>query len=201
MAYTAAPVWRRVVARLIDLLLCVPLTFVAAIPVLIVCIPVYLVLGTDTGVRVGCALSFAVAYVALEYFLLLRRDGQTPGKGLLGLRVVDAGSGKLLSPASAGLRIATLMGLFMVYVVVWYAGYDSDSGTTSTESFSSVLIGLWVALLAVSLVAALVDRTRHRSVHDRAAGTVVVAASRRGIRLRQDAMMLVPGRVSLDKRL
>lgn len=200
IAHAAAPVWRRVVARLIDLLVCVPLTFVVVVPVAVLCLPLFYFLGNDAAGSIAAALAFLVAYVAVEYFLLLRRDGQTLGKGLLGLRVVDAGHGKLLSPMSAAARIATLMGPFMLAIVVFYIE-DDDAAVEDGGPVSNALLLLWFGLLVVSLVLALIDRRRHRSVHDLASRTVVVRAQRRGVRFREDAKMLVPGRVSLDKRL
>lgn len=200
MQHVPAPVWRRVVARLLDLLVCVPLTFVALVPVAVLCLPLFFAFGADAGGSIAAALSFLVAYVAVEYFLLLRRDGQTLGKGLLGLRVVDAGHGKLLSPISAATRIATLMGPFVLAIVVFYIE-DDDAAVEDGGPVSNALLYLWFALLFVSLVLALADRRRHRSVHDHLGRTVVVTAPRRRVRFREDARMLVPGRVSLDKRL
>jgi hypothetical protein len=54
-------------------------------------------------------------------------------------------------------------------------------------------------VLALSAVTVAVDRSARRGVHDAVAGTRVVRAQKRGVDLRKDLMMLVPGRVSLEK--
>ena len=200
--FAPAPFWRRLVARTIDLLVCVPLTFIAAIPLTLVLFPLTFVMAEDAWSSMGAFLCFVVAYALVEYFLLRRRSGQTLGKGLLGLRVLDAadrdGTGSI-SGASALRRMLVLIGPLLAALAAFYLTYDSSTGT-SDSAVADLLVWLWVIVLAACAVAAIVDRRTHRGLHDTVSGTRVVRAERRGIALKEDLKMMVPGRVSLEKR-
>lgn len=213
MTYAPAPFWRRLAARSIDLLICLPLTFVAVIPVVLVILPLSLVLSDDAASSLGAFLCFLIAYSLVEYFLLRRRSGQTLGKGLMGLRVVpayrpaagldataqDAGQNEAISARAAILRISVLIGPALASAAFYYIGYE-DSPSYDGGPVDSALIGLWFSLLAVSALLALVERRRRRTLHDFASGTIVVRTERRGVSFKQDFRMLVPGKVSLEKR-
>lgn len=204
MDYVPAPFWRRVVARLIDLAICLPLTFAC----LIVVIPVTLVLAPfmsdDAWASLAAFLCYFLAYALVEYFLLRRRSGQTLGKGLLGLRVVSEGNPddtlamQGVSARSALLRMAVLIGPFVATLALYYATYDSsdDEGLTGA---SDAMFYVWMAVLAGCAIAALADRRGRRGLHDRAARTRVVRTARRGIAAR-DFKMLVPGKVTVETR-
>ena len=88
--FVPASFWRRFAARTIDFFVCMALTFVAVIPLVIPALILYPIIGEDKATSLMAFLAFVIAYVAIEYFLLRRRGGQTLGKGLLGLRVLDA---------------------------------------------------------------------------------------------------------------
>lgn len=201
--FLPAPFWRRLVARSIDLVVCMGLTFVAVIPALAIVLPLSLVIGEDAAINIGCLLCFVLAYVLVEYFLLRRRGGQTLGKGLLGLRVLDVGDVKAtghISARAALLRMAVLIGPIILSTAAFYATYrDSASNTAQGNVVSDTLIGVWFAVLAVSALTAVLDRRQRRGLADFAAGTRVVRAQTRGIKVGQDLMMLVPGKVSLEK--
>lgn len=202
MEFVPAPFWRRFVARTLDLLICIPLTFVAAIPVAIVMLPLLLVMSTDSYSSLGAFMSFVVAFTLVEYFLLRRRSGQTLGKGLLGLRVLEADdlTGKgAVSAKTALVRLAVLTGPLMAALAVFYLTYDEVT-ETSDNPVSTGLLYLWMAVLAGSALSATIDRRLRRGLHDMAAGTRVVRAHQRNIDLREDLMMLVPGKVNLEKR-
>jgi hypothetical protein len=48
------------------------------------------------------AFCYLVAYVGPEVYLLVRRNGQTPGTGLMGLRIVPADAGSELRAPGTG---------------------------------------------------------------------------------------------------
>ncbi|PPK94640.1 putative RDD family membrane protein YckC [Kineococcus xinjiangensis] len=192
----AAPFWRRLTARVIDLLLALPLTFLLIVPLSIVASPVYIPMDKnsaayDTVVAVMGTTAYFLAYVLLEWFLLVRRDGQTLGKGLLGLRVVSDRGGATLTVTSSFVR---LLVLFAPFVLLSAAGNDETGDVWDTLSD----VGLLTVL--ASLLMALVPAARRRAVHDLAAGSRVVRAPVRGIALKQDVRMMIPGKVDLTKR-
>lgn len=218
-SYVPAPFWRRVAARFIDLSICLPLTFAC----LIVVVPLTLILAPfmsdDAWASFAAFLCYFTAYALVEYFLLRRRSGQTLGKGLLGLRVVPnhasrdttrevahaavAGTpgsppdAQAITARSALLRMAVLIGPFVASLAVYYATYDSTSDDGLTPA-ADALLYFWLAVLAGCAITAIIDRTSHRGAHDRLAGTRVVRTTRRGINLRKDLKMLVPGKVTME---
>lgn len=201
--YTPAPYWRRLVARIIDLTIAFPLTFLAAIPIALVFAIAIPFMSDDAWASMVAFSAYATAYSLIEYFLLRRRSGQTLGKGLLGLRVVPAGnpSDTLavpgLSARSALIRMGVIIGPFLAALGFYYATYDSinDTETPIADAF----LYLWLLTLLVSTITALADRRAHRTLHDAAASTRVVRAPRRGINMREDFQMLVPGKVNMEK--
>ncbi|MBN9111838.1 MAG: RDD family protein [Pseudonocardia sp.] len=191
MPYESAPLGRRLLARALDLAMCCALAFVLAIPVTLVGLPFVPVLDRGTWGSVGAAICLLLAYVALELFLLVRRDGQTLGKGLAGLRVVPVSpTAPRLTPAAALVRLVILLAPFVLMGIA--GGLRSAGG--------DVLGYIGVLVLAVSLVLAAVPGVR-RTLHDLVAGSRVVRAPRRGIDLRKDLVMMVPGRRDLTKEV
>ncbi len=194
---TDAPFGRRLAARILDLLFALALTFVMVIPVGIVFVPLSLAVDEgsaayDALIATAASLAYFLAYVALEWFLLVRRDGQTLGKGLMGLRVVPTGTGPL-TLRSAFVRLAILLVPFVMFSVA-----GSDDGADTVWDFLAYL-GLFTIM--ASLVLAALRRNHRRTVHDLAASSRVVTASKRGINLRADLPMMVPRKVSFEKRV
>ena len=83
-----APIWRRVVARLIDIPFSYGLAFVYIPPIVILSIPLWPFLSDNTVADIGAGIVIFLGMYATEWLLLARRDGQTLGKGLVGLKVV-----------------------------------------------------------------------------------------------------------------
>lgn len=196
MPYAPAPFFRRLAARILDLAFCLLLTFVIAIPMSILFIPIRMAVDEahkDAVVAVAVALCYFISYVGLEVFLLARRDGQTLGKGLLGLRVVPAGQARFqLTAVPATMRILVI---FLPFVFMSLAGSNPDSGILNAISTVGILT------ILVSLVIAAVPAGSRRTLHDLAAGSRVVRATVRKIDLRHDLPMVVPGKVNMAKRL
>lgn len=149
-----AEAWQRVVARLVDH---VGLAFVTAMLFL----PLGLgaaVLGGAAGLLAGAASAVLSAALTVGYFTLLEsRGGQTLGKRLLGLRVVDA-TGRAPAPAAA-LRRNAWTGLGILGVVPFVGG---------------LLGGVATLVAAVTILLGLAGDTR-RGWHDTFAGTRVVS--------------------------
>jgi uncharacterized RDD family membrane protein YckC len=196
MQFERAPFFARLAARLIDLGFSLVLTFMLAIPGAIILAIVGPILEPTFGrpVLIGTAVivCYFTAYVGLEVFLLVRRQGQTLGKGLIGLRVVSAGSGHAVTLRPAVVRMLII---FLPFVFASVAG--GHPGAILPNLLAS--IG-WLALLA-SLVMAIVPSSQRRAVHDLAAGSRVVRATKRHIDFQQDVRMLVPGKVNMVKRV
>jgi uncharacterized RDD family membrane protein YckC len=72
-----APFFRRLAARLIDLVFALAMTFVIAIPVAIVYALTAGLLGDGLWLTQMAAVCYLLAYVGLEVYLLVRRDSQT----------------------------------------------------------------------------------------------------------------------------
>lgn len=195
MPYVPAPFFRRLAARLLDLTFCLLLTFVVAIPMSILFIPITMSVdeaNKDTVTGIGVALCYFIAYVGLEVFLLARRDGQTLGKGLLGLRVVPANQARprlTVLPATTRMLI-----IFLPFVFMSLSGGNPNSGVLNAISTIGILT------ILVSLVIAAVPVGGRRTLHDLSAGSRVVRAAVRKIDLRHDLPMVLPGKVNMTKQ-
>ncbi|MGK8486808.1 RDD family protein [Nocardia asiatica] len=196
MPYESAPFFRRLAARLLDLAFCLLLTFAVAIPVGILLIPVTL-MTTEAyeAVIYGVAawLCYFIAYVGLEVFLLIRRDGQTLGKGPLGLRVVPSGEWARprleLLPAASRMLI-----IFLPFVFMSLSGSNPESAILNGFAIVSFLA------LIVSLFLSAIPAGIRLTLHDLAAGSRVVRAAKRKIDWKNDIPMVLPGRVDMRKR-
>ena len=176
-----APFWRRLVARLIDFAIAFPLAFVLVLPIVVMMAPVWMALGAsdidDWEGRiwgpVAAAMCLFLSFVVLELFLLVNRDGQTLGKGLMRIRVVRVDE----RPLTVG---ASFVRLVLLFAVNWF-WHEVN-----------------VLLLLANMVAVTADRRRRRAAHDWAARTQVVMADRRPIRF-ADVRLMAP-KFSVTKR-
>ena len=195
MHFEPAPFWRRLLARLLDLLFALVLTFVLVVPVTLIALPLLPVMNrAEVWGPVGGSTCLFLAYVGLEMFLLVRRDGQTLGKGLMGLRVVPrAPQSTRLSLPAALLRLVVLLVPFVLISVAGGILKDTAAGTTVT--------GLSLLVLLSSLIMAALRSSGGRTVHDLLAGSRVVVAAKRGVVLREDLRMMLPGKIDMVKRL
>lgn len=178
MHFDPAPFWRRLLARLLDLLFALILTFVLVVPVTLIALPVMSAMErADVWGPVGGSTCLFLAYVALETFLLVRRDGQTLGKGLMGLRVAPrAPESSRLSLSAALVRLLVLLAPFVLISVAGGILKDTAAGTAVT--------GLSLLVLLSSLILTSLRSSGGRAVHDLLAGSRVVVAAKRGLVLR-----------------
>ncbi len=196
MPLQSAPFFRRLAARLIDLVLALVLTFVIAIPVAIVYALTAQLLGDGLWLVLTIAFCYFLAYVGLEVYLLVRRDGQTLGKGLLGLRVVPADSEtEARAPLMIGQAVVRMLLIFLPFVLA------SAAGGAPGNAPLNALASLGFLTLLVSLGLAAVPTRRKLTLHDFLGRTRVVTAPKRRIDWQQDVRMMVPGKVNMAKRL
>lgn len=195
MPLQPAPFFRRLAARVIDLLFALVMTFVIALPVAVVVALLTPLLGQGLWWSVTGAFCFFLAYVGLEVFLLVRRDGQTLGKGLMGLRVVPADADtELRAPLLVGPAVARMLLIFLPFV------FASAAGGAPGDRVLDAVASLGFLTLFVSLVLTAVPTRRRRTLHDLVGRTRVVTATKRPIEWQQDVRMMVPGRIDLTKR-
>lgn len=131
---------------------------------------------SDVFVRMGPWGRGVGFLVALVYFVAQESggDGQSPGKRLLRIRVVDAG-GRALSPARGLLRFAVFgVPYFLAGAVLPMAAVAFAGGVP----LALIAPG---AMLALAWLLAFNQRTR-QSLHDLAVGAFVVRAARHAVR-------------------
>lgn len=196
MPVQPAPFLRRLAARVIDLLFALVVTFIIALPVAIVVALLTPLLGDGLWWGVTAAFCYLLAYVGLEVFLLVRRDGQTLGKGPLGLRVVPADhETDLRAPLLVGQAALRMLLIFLPFM------FASAAGGAPGNQLLDALASVGFLTLLVSLVLTAVPTQRRQTLHDLIGRTRVVTATRRRIQWQQDVRMMVPGKVDLTKRL
>ena len=196
MPLQPAPFFRRLAARLIDLAFALLATFVIGIPVGVVYALTAGLLGEGAWLALLVAVCYFLAYVGLEVFLLVRRDGQTLGKGLVGLRVVRADAqDELRTPLVIGQAALRMLLIFLPFVLA------SAAGGSPGNALLDALASLGFLTLLISLVLAAVPTTRKRTLHDLLGRTRVVTAPKRRIEWQQDVRMMVPGKVDMTKRV
>lgn len=156
-AAVIAPVWRRAVAFLIDVLI-LGLIGVAAGALLFA---PFSAMGAW-----GRLLGFAIAVLYLGCTQSAMGGGRSPGMRVLGLRVVTRG-GELLSLPAAFLRT----GIFCLPYFFYGVAADPAPGPAWLATGVSLLCG---ALLFGILYLLLFNRPARQSLHDLAVGAVVV---------------------------
>ncbi|MFE1592357.1 RDD family protein [Nocardia sp. NPDC058705] len=195
MPNLSAPFWRRLAARLIDFAVCLALTFLLALPATPLVLIAEAVIGSeheDTLFDVAAWACYFTAYIGLEVFMLLRRDGQTIGKGLLGVRVIPADPWARprldLRPAAVRMLI-----IFLPFFCISVSGSNPES--TALDIVAMTAFGTFLA----SCVLALVPANNRRTIHDLVTGTRVIRAPKRKVELKKDLMMALPGRIDFAK--
>lgn len=195
MPLQPAPFFRRLAARLIDLAFALVLTFVIAAPVSIFYALTAGLLGQGMWLGLLVAFCYFLAYVGLEVYLLVRRDGQTLGKGLMGLRVVPADTeSELHTPLVVGHAVVRMLLIFLPFV------FASAAGGAPGNGLLDALASIGFLTLLASLVLAAVPTRRKQTLHDLLGRTRVVRAPKRRIEWQQDVRMMVPGRIDMTKR-
>lgn len=133
------------------------------------------VLGVSASVGVSLSIAFwpiwvVPAAVAVLDTALTAWRGITPGKAVLGLRVVDAASG-----APLGVGRASLRGLVILAPAVLGAAVTLVVARLAPESPAPLGLAAGIPVLGwVALLIALATRPRHRGLQDLAGRSVVL---------------------------
>lgn len=155
----------RAVAFVLDVVICGAAT--ALIYLLFILLP----FGGTTGI-VARSLVLFIAFVVRNFYFIhfeLSWQGATPGKRIVGLRVVDRSGGPLLPSAVVARNLTREIEAFLPLGLLQS---PVGSGTAAWEQLS---LGVWLLLFAVL---PFVNRDRMRA-GDLIAGTMVVALPRR----------------------
>lgn len=196
MPLQPAPFFRRLAARVIDLAFALVMTFVIAIPVAIIVALTTPIFGRETWWSLTAAFCYFLAYVGLEVYLLVRRDGQTLGKGLMGLRVVPADTeSELRVPLVVGQAAVRMLLIFLPFVLA------AAAGGAPGDRLLDALASIGFLALLTSLVLAALPTRRKQTLHDLVGRTRVVRAPTRRIEWQQDVRMMVPGKVNMAKQV
>jgi uncharacterized RDD family membrane protein YckC len=167
-----APLGRRLAARLIDIAFATALSFVLVIPVCLVLLPLALALNAagnqELWGAIGGGTCLVLAFVCMEWLLLVRRQGQTLGKGLMGLRVVRQAPDGAVALASVP-ALLRLIGLgLLTFTPIGAFGFLAN------------------------VLCSVADRPRRRMLHDFPARSRVVRAPKREVALAADLRMALP---------
>ena len=182
---TDAPLGPRLLARLLDVAISFALTLAVAVPLTVLYLLVAALLGpSPTLLTLLAAVAYAVAFPVLEWVALVRRGGQSLGKGVVGLAVVGDGGGRPLQPGQALVRTAVLLAPFVLIVA-------ASNGRSELVEILAVVGAL--STVGSLLLAAAPGR---RAIHDHAAISRVVLAERRPVSWRSDVALLRPGHPS-----
>ncbi|HEY9805723.1 MAG TPA: RDD family protein [Candidatus Obscuribacterales bacterium] len=149
-----APIWRRASAFAID--------FFCA------WLPGSLVLGSGAKAQLLRSLLFLIVWVALRIFVSYRNQGQSLGRWLLDVKVIDT---KLL-------RSADLLALLKREGYLAFSALFVDIGLSSWRLIRQGWIVLLIVPLALDLGLAIADSLNQHALHDRLAGTSVIQSSR-----------------------
>lgn len=165
LAVDLADYGERAVAFVIDFTLCMAAT------ILIYLLFIFLPFGGTTGIVARSIVLFLAFVVRNFYFIQfeLAWQGATPGKRIVGLRVVDRRGGPLLPAAVVARNLTREIEAFMP---IGLLQSPVGAGSAAWEQLS---LGLWLLLFAAL---PFVNRDRMRA-GDLIAGTMVVALPRR----------------------
>jgi uncharacterized RDD family membrane protein YckC len=153
-----ASFWRRLGAFLLD-------TIILGIAAFVLCIPFFSPLS-----RLGPYGRLVGIFLALPYYAILNSkvgDGQTLGKRVLDIQVVDA-RGRTISFGTSVLR-------YLVLYVPYFLS-DASMPTTRTPWLISGAMQVLGVISAATIYLLIFNRSTRQGIHDLAAGTYVVAA-------------------------
>jgi uncharacterized RDD family membrane protein YckC len=165
LAVDLADYGERAVAFVLDFVICIVAT------VLVFLLFVFLPFGGTTGIVARSIVLFIAFLVRNFYFIHfeLAWQGATPGKRIVGLRVVDRRGGPLLPAAVVARNLTREIEAFIPL------GLLQSPLTAGAAAWEQLSLGLWLLLFAAL---PFVNRDRMRA-GDLIAGTMVVALPRR----------------------
>src|SRR5262245_13373904 len=156
----------RLVAFVIDLVIWFLL-------ILVIFIPLIFAIGSTAGGRIAVAIGLFLAFVIRNMYFVsfeLAWRGATPGKRLVGLRVIDRAGGPLAPGAVVARNLTREIATFLPLGVLLMG-----RGSAVAPNWENVLIGIWMLFFAAL---PFINRDRMRG-GDLIAGTLVISMPKR----------------------
>jgi len=157
----------RLVAFTIDLIIWLLL-------ILLILIPLVFAIGLSGGSMIAIAITLFIAFMVRNLYFVgfeLAWRGATPGKRLVGLRVIDRAGGALLPSAIVARNLTREIETFIPVGVL----LSAQAGPSGSVDWSNLLIGLWMLFFAAL---PFINRDRMRG-GDLIAGTLVISLPKR----------------------
>jgi uncharacterized RDD family membrane protein YckC len=157
----------RLVAFTIDL-------FIWLLLILLIFIPLVFAIGVSRGSMIAIAIALFIAFMVRNLYFVgfeLAWRGATPGKRLVGLRVIDRAGGPLLPSAIVARNLTREIETFIPIGVLMTA----QGGPDGSVDWSNLVIALWMLFFAAL---PFINRDRMRG-GDLIAGTLVVSLPKR----------------------
>lgn len=139
-------------------------------------IPVFALIGRTRGSLIAIAIALFLGFLVRNLYFIyfeLAWQGATPGKRVVGLRVIDRRGGPLTAAAVIARNLTREIEMFIPLGIVMEGGHSSSGAV----DWSQLAIGLWLLFFA-ALPA--VNRDRMRG-GDLIAGTMVIALPHRAL--------------------
>ncbi len=143
---------------------------------LLIYLPVFLVIGRIGGSLIAISIALFIGFVVRNLYFVyfeLAWQGSTPGKRVVGLRVIDRRSGPLLPSAVIARNLTREVEMFIPLGVLLEGGRSVGGGIDWGQLSTAVWLLFFAALPAI-------NRDRMRG-GDLIAGTMVIALSRRAL--------------------
>lgn len=143
---------------------------------LLVYLPVFLVIGRIGGSLIAISIALFIGFVVRNLYFIyfeLAWQGSTPGKRVIGLRVIDRRGGPLLPSAVIARNLTREVEMFIPLGVLLEGGRTVGGGIDWSQLSTAVWLLFFAALPAI-------NRDRMRG-GDLIAGTMVIALPRRAL--------------------
>ncbi len=158
----------RLVAFVIDFIIWMLLTAAVYVPVLAL-------IGRTRGFLIAIAIALFIGFLIRNFYFIyfeLMWEGTTPGKRLLGLRVIDRNGGPLLASAVIARNLTREVEMFIPLGLLLQGGHAVAGGGVNWANLATA------GLLLFFLVLPMINRDRMRG-GDLIAGTMVIELPKR----------------------
>lgn len=143
---------------------------------LAVYLPIFALIGATHGSLIAIAIALFLGFLVRNLYFIyfeLAWQGATPGKRVVGLRVIDRGGGPLTATAVIARNLTREIEMFIPLGILLQSGRSSSGAV----DWSELSLGVWLLFFA-ALPA--INRDRMRG-GDLIAGTMVIALPRRAL--------------------
>ena len=143
---------------------------------ILVYLPIFLVIGRIGGSLIAISIALFIGFVVRNLYFVyfeLAWQGSTPGKRVIGLRVIDRRGGPLLPSAVIARNLTREVEMFIPLGVLLEGGRSVGGGVDWSQLSTAVWLLFFAALPAI-------NRDRMRG-GDLIAGTMVIALPRRAL--------------------